>query len=198
MKKQILAAGMLTALAACAPRPLFVIRNQETAAHVKKVAIMPFLDAQFQSAYDPHYSGLGSSFVPALMFDNMAKKHLSKRFEIIGQDQSLEALKKEGVEYKHIKGAWSAVRDPESIRWGYTPSQALAAGKKLGADAILLCVQGQYFKDKKKPLQAIGLRLIDVKTGKTLWGVNATGQPGLLSKGVVVRQLLARVAKEAP
>lgn len=188
----------LLVLGGCAYKPVFVIRDADRAARAKKVAVMPFLDAQFQSAYDPHYKGFGSSFIPAVMFDDMARKTLSPRFEVIGQGKSLEALKSQGVEYKHIEGAWTAVKDPEAIRWGYTLKQAREAGKEVGADSVLMCAQGQYFMAKNKPIQALSLRLVDVKTGKTLWGINATGQPGLFSKGRVVRELLARIVKEAP
>lgn len=181
-----------------ATRSPLVIRDADTATRVKKVAVMPFLDAQFMSAFDPHYKGFGSSFVPAVMFDDMARKTLGKRYEVIGQDQSLEALKKIGVEYKHVEGAWTAVKDPDSVRWGYTVQQAAEAGRALGADAVLMCAQGQYFERQNKPVQAVSLRLVDARTGKALWGVNATGQPGLFSKGKVVQDVLNRVAKEAP
>lgn len=194
-KAVLICAAFLTGCFA-AKSPL-VIRDADSASRVKKVAIMPFLDAQFMSAFDPNYKGFGSSFVPAVMFDDMARKTLGKRYELVGQSESLEALKKAGVEYKHTEGAWSAVKDPESIRWGYTLDQAAEAGRELGVDAVLMCAQGQYMT-RNKPLQAVSLRLVDARTGKALWGVNATGQPGLFSKGRVVQDVLNRVVKEAP
>jgi hypothetical protein len=185
-------------LGACAPKPILVIRDREAATSVKKVAILPFFDAQLQSAYDPLYKGLGSSFVPAIMFDEKAKKALGGRYEIVGQDQSIESLKKLGVNYVHIEKAWTSVGDPESIRWGYTPEQGVKAGRALGVDAILMCAQGQYFQGENNPVQAISVRLVSTRTGKTLYGLNAIGKPGIFSKGKVVNELLNRLSKEAP
>lgn len=182
----------------CVAKPMLVIRERELAASVKKVAILPFFDAQFQTAYDPLYNGFGSSFIPAIMFDERAKKILGKRYEIIGQEQAIESLKNQGVKYVHIGTAWTAVKDPDAIRWGYTVEQGVKAGKALGVDAVLLCAQGQYFEAENKPVQAISVRLVSTQTGKTLYGLNATGQPGLFSKGKVVNELLNRLSKEAP
>ncbi|MFA6580154.1 MAG: hypothetical protein WCU88_13895 [Elusimicrobiota bacterium] len=196
--KRLSAVLALTALfTGCVVRPALVIRDRETAAKVKTVAIMPFFDVQYQMAFDPLYKGFGDSFIPAIMFDKNAREILGQRYQLMGQDQSVEALKKLGVEYKHTDSSWAAVKDPDSIRWGYTLAQAVQAGKDMGADAVLLCAQGQYFTGNQ-PSQALVLRLVDANTGKTLLGLNATGQPGLFSKDVVVRQLLTRVAKEAP
>lgn len=182
----------------CAPRPALVVRDKDAATRVKSIAIMPFFDAQMLSAIDPLYDGFGSSFIPAKMFDARAERKLGKRFELIGQVRSLEALKKVGVEYRHTAGAWSAVRDPESIRWGFTLDDAVAAGKELNADSILLCGQGQLLDKNKKPIQVVVVRLVSTASGKTLWGVNSSGQPGLFSKSKVVDDLLGRIAKEAP
>ena len=185
-------------IGACAPKPMLVIRDREAAAAVKKVAILPCFDAQFQSAYDPFYKGFGSSFVPAVMFDERAKKILGVRYEIVGQGQSIEALKKEGVKYVHFEKAWTSVSDPESIRWGYTLDQGLKAGRALGVEGILMCAQGQYFQAENNPVQAISVRMVSARTGKTLYGLNAVGKPGLFSKGKVVNEILNRLSKEAP
>lgn len=193
----VTALAALVLASACAYKPVLVIRDRDAAAKVKTVAIMPFFDAQSQSAFDPLYKGFGNSFVPAVMFDEKAQSVLGKRYTLIGQDKSLEALKAAGTVYKHVEGAWSAVKDPDAIRWGYTVPQAVQAGKTLGADAVLMCAQGQYVEGQK-PLQVLALRLVDVSTGKVLLGLNASGQPGLFSKGVVVNQLLSRIVKEAP
>lgn len=183
---------------ACAVKPMLVIRDREAASRVKRVAILPFFDAQFQSAFDPLYTGFGKSFIPAIMFDERAQKILGQRYQIVGQPEAIEALKKAGVKYVHTEKSWSALSDPESARWGYTLEQAVKAGKALGVDAVLMCAQGQYFEKENKPVQAISVRLVSTQTGKTLYGLNATGQPGLFSKGRVVNELLNRLATEAP
>ncbi len=199
VKKQVLSAiAFALLISACAPKQMLVIRDREGAAKVKKISIMPFFDAQFLSAYDPFYNGFGSSFIPAVMFDQKAKKILGARYEIVDQSLSIDALKKEGVQYKHFEKAWTSVSDPESIRWGYTLEQAIKAGKALGADAVLMCAQGQYFAGENKPIQAISVRLVSTASGKTLYGLNAIGQPGLFSKGKVVNEILHRLAREAP
>lgn len=189
---------LIALVSACGPKSLLVIRDREAAAGVKKVAILPFFDALLQSAYDPFYKGFGSSYVPAIMFDKKAMKILGKRYEITGQGQSIESLKKQGVKYVHIEGSWTKVRDPDSIRWGYTLKQGVKAGRALGVDAVLMCAQGQYFQGEKKPLQAISVRLVSTGTGKVLYGLNIVGQPGIFSKGKVVKKLLKQLAREVP
>ncbi|MDE2292645.1 MAG: hypothetical protein KGL53_11235, partial [Elusimicrobia bacterium] len=184
------AAGLAAAFVGCVQPPAMVIRDRADAVNVKKVAIMPFFDAQSMSAMDPTYDGMGSSFIPALQFDALAHETLSKRFELIDQKDSLKALEDAGVQFKHVTGAWSAIKDPESVRWGYTPDQAVKAAKSLGADAALLCAQGQFMQ-QNKPMQGVVVRLLDANTGKVLWGVSATAQPGLFSKDKTVRDLLA-------
>src|SRR3989344_4824150 len=185
MKRTLCLLAFSALLASCVKPPALVVRDRAAAAAVKKVAILPFFDATFQSAFDPFYTGFGSSFIPAIMFDNKAKTILGHRYDIFGEQQSIEALKKLGVNYVHTEGAWTSVKDPDSVRWGYTVAQGVQAGKDLGVDAVLMCAQGQYFEKEGKPIQAVSVRLVSTQTGKTLYGLNATGQPGLFSKGKV-------------
>ncbi|TPW21927.1 MAG: hypothetical protein FD126_197 [Elusimicrobia bacterium] len=182
----------------CVAPGTFQLKDRGTAERVKKVAIMPFFDANLLSNFDPLYTGPGASSQPAKMFDDRARKVLGARFEIIGQEAALESLRSIGAVYRHVAGAWAAVKDPEEIRWGITPKQALEAGKALGADAVLLCAQGQYMRQKGVPVQAVSVRLLSVETGKVLWGGFSSGQPGVFSRGMVVDGLLQSIAKEAP
>lgn len=159
---------------------------------------MPFFDANLLSNFDPLYTGPGASTLPAKMFDDRARKALGGRFELIGQEATLESLKSIGVDYRHVAGSWAAVTDPEGIRWGITPKQALESGRALRADAVLLCAQGQYMRQKGVPVQAVSVRLLSVETGRVLWGGYSSGQPGAFSRGMVVGGLLQSIAKEAP
>ncbi len=185
-------------ISGCVAPGAFQIKDRDSAARVKKVAIIPFFDANLLSNFDPLYTGPGASSLPAKMFDERAQEVLGARFELIGQEAVLDSLKAVGVDYRHVTGAWAAAADPESIRWGITPKQALESGRALGADAVLLCAQGQYMRQKGAPVQAVSVRLISVETGKVLWGGYSSGQPGVFSRGMVVDGLLHSIAKEAP
>ena len=190
---------MLTLFSAgCTAPGNFNLKDREVASRVKRVAIMPFFDANLLSNYDPLYEGPGASVMPAKIFDEAAARELGSRFELIGQKESLEALRKVGADYRHIEGAWAAAKDPEGIRWGITPAQAVEAGKALGADAVLLCAQGQYMKQKGVPVQAVSVRLVAVASGKVLWGAHSVGEPGIFTRGKVVNGLLRAVAQGAP
>ena len=127
------------------------------------------------------------------------EEKFSREQEVIKKyNIDIEALKKEGVQYVHFEKAWTAVSDPDAIRWGYTVDQGIRAGKALGVDGLLMCAQGQYFQAENNPVQAISVRMVSARSGKTVYGLNAVGKPGLFSKGKVVNEILSRLAKEAP
>src|SRR3989344_2818147 len=129
MKRTLCLLAFSALLASCVKPPALVVRDRAAAAAVKKVAILPFFDATFQSAFDPFYTGFGSSFAPAIMFDKKAKDILAGHYDVIGQDQTIEALKQVGVDYVHIEGTWTSIKDPDTVRWGYTVEQGVQAGK---------------------------------------------------------------------
>jgi hypothetical protein len=148
--------------------------DAETMRSVKKVAIMPFFYPSGMTVDDPGYTGEYAD----MMFTVNVFKGISgnKRFDIVPLDKTAAALKSAGFEGVKLApgekvSMMKAAFSPEKYRVGMTMQQALAAGKTLDVDAVLMGAYGYVMDKGPGGMKAMmTMRLVDPKTGKVLWG----------------------------
>ena len=181
--------------AGCATVPArFVVRDAAAARAVKKVAVMPFFMANTLSVdIEAPASGLfGHKPVNfARLFASEAEKALGNRYAFIYGETVENELKR----YGHYAGYQP--QGGAGQRTGFSVADALQAGKALGADAVML---GSYAYAENAQLkvyfnEAVSIRLLDVNTGKVLWGVSSRQSD---SEGTVIEKAIAKIRKEAP
>lgn len=176
-------------LSACGPAARFALRDPQRAPQVKKIAVLPFFNANTLSVEFITEGESKSAFTTDFL--KHAKKSLAKRYEFIAEKDVEEALKKTGSYRGWVK------EEGRHQRAGFTLSEALKAGEELKADAVILGAGADHENKILKKLyrSTVTVRLIDVRTGKVLWGATA------LKKGAFdsmpckkIARLLAREA----
>ena len=187
----IVAAGLL--LSACAPRSQLVIRNPDLARQAKKIAVLPFQNANSRASEDTSFQT--SNTAMTLKFMDNAQPLLSGRYEFVPQEQIMAELKKRGFE--GFDPNKSAFRQAFVQPTGYGIPEAIDIGKSLNADAVFL---GVVAMTQAKPPFAISVRMIDVKTGKVTVAVSAQSSGGMSFSpwNAPMRTIAERIAKEVP
>lgn len=192
-----LRAGLVLAAvlgAGCGTIPArFAMRDAAAARAVKKVAVMPFFMANTLSVdiEAPPAGFLGAKpYNYARVFAAEAQKSLGDRFTFISGEPVETELKRYGHYTGYVKEGGARQRT------GFSVPDALKAGKALGVDAVLLgaYAYGENAQFRVYFNEALSIRLIDVNTGKVLWGVTSRQSD---SGGTVMQKTLALMKKEA-
>ncbi len=194
MKLALFLAGIGLFLSSCAPTSNLFVRDAELAKKTKKIAVLPFQDANARHSEDTSVQNLSSSLT--LKFLAHAEPVLGSRYQFIPQDQVMAELKKIGF----------VGFDPNTSRWkqafsqtsGYTIPQALEVGKNLGADAIFLVeVAGLA---EVKPAFSMSVRVLDVKSGKVIVAASAASGGGISFTpwNAPMQKIVARISQEVP
>lgn len=164
----------LSLLGGCATKPYFIMRDAQAAQAVKRIAVLPFLNANLLSVEFEHKKGwFERNDKWTQNFVRQAKKKLSRRFEFIeGEPVNQELIKLGALPQP---GQESAPR-----RAGYDVDQAIKTGRALQADAVLLGAGSKAdTKAFKKAFQeAVSIRLLDVRTGKVIWAISCYKKNG--------------------
>jgi len=199
MKRTVRAGLVLTAIlgTGCAVVPArFAVRDAAGAKAVKRIAIMPFFLAN-QLSVDMDAPDKAPGLFSAgrvnysRMFGATAEKVLGGRFTFVYGAM----VEKELMQLGHYTGYVPEAGAGQ--RTGFTIQDAVQVGKALGVDAILI---GAYAFGETQQMrayfnEAISLRLIDVNTGKVLWGVTSRQSD---NGGTVMQKALDKILKEAP
>ncbi len=142
---------------------------------VKRVALMPFLNANGLSSDDPDpsFKGKFASMAPAAIVYQALKGN--SRFELADMATVIAALKKRGfVGIKLAPGedisVMKAIFHPDQYRTGFTMKQARGAGRDVGADALLFGAFGVVGTGGNNMRYVMAMRLVSPKNGKVLWG----------------------------
>lgn len=170
------------------------VRDAAAAGKVKKIAVMPFFVANTLSVdVDAPPSGI-FNVKPAnyaRIFAGEAQKALGSRYTFIYGEQVENQLKQYGHYAGYLKDAGSGQRT------GFTVAEAVKAGKALGADAVML---GSYAYGENEQIrayfnEAISIRVLDVESGRVLWGAAARQSD---FGGTVIQKVLDKLKKEGP
>lgn len=170
--------------ASCGPAARMAIRDQKRSTEIKKIAVLPFFNANSLSV---EFISKGDSKSPFTAdFVKEAKKRLSKRYQWVTGIGVEDALKKTGKYPGWID------EEGRHQRAGFTISEAIKAGKELNADAVIIGAGAEGERRLKKLYRStMTIRLIDVQSGKVLWGATALKKGALDStpSKKIVRQL---------
>ncbi len=171
------AAGILSACSFVQPVQLKASATPTAAKlpQVKRVAIMPFFNANGLGSDDPDpaYKGKYADMVPTTIIYRGVKD--STRFSFIPMDEVVSTLKKNGFEGVKLKpdedvSIMTAMFHPDRYRTGFTMQEALKTGKDLHADAILIGALGMSGNAPANMRYVMSLRLVDPATGEVIWG----------------------------
>lgn len=178
-----IALGSFTGCAFVKPVSLDARVNGDAARleRVKRVAIMPFFNANALGSDDPDpaYKGKYADMIPSTIVYKGVKD--SARFDFIGMDAVVSALKKNGFEGVKLKegedvSLMKAMFQPDRYRTGFTMAQALKTGRELKADALLIGGLGMVGNAPANMRYVMSLRLVDPANGAVLWG-SAKAEP---------------------
>ncbi|MBI2118719.1 MAG: hypothetical protein HYT97_03725 [Elusimicrobia bacterium] len=193
MRKQSLLflIGISLFLSSCGPTSNLFVRDADLAKKTKKLAVLPFQDANARHSEDT----LVQTNALTLKFLQHAAAELAGRYEFISQDQIMQELKKMGFEgYDPNKSMWKQAFVQTT---GYTIPQAIQVGKNLGADAILLVTVAGF---QKNPVFSLSVRMLDTKNGKVIVAGSAASGMGLSFTpwNAPMKKLVSRIAREVP
>ena len=185
--------GFALTLAACAPKSNLFVRDSALARGTKKVAVFPFQNANGRASEDTSVQKEMSSLT--LKFLAHAQQELSNRYEFISQEKIMAALKEEGFEGFYPNK--SMFRQMYVQPTGYTIPEAVAIGKKLGADAIFL---GEVAMSQTNPVFSMSVRMLDTKTGKVIVAASTASGVGLSFTpwNAPMKKIVSRISKEVP
>ncbi|MBI4052105.1 MAG: hypothetical protein HY400_06335 [Elusimicrobia bacterium] len=168
LQSSVLILGMLVG-SGCAPAARYVLRDETNFRTVKKIVLLPFFDANRLSVELQSESLLGPSAKFTRDFAHALQKSFSDRWEIVSGEVVEKELRALGSYTGYDKEAGRGQRT------GFTLEEALKTGKNLRADAVLLgaatVADTKFFK--KFFREAVSVRLLEVKSGKVLWGSSA-------------------------
>lgn len=180
--------------------------NSEKLKAVKKVAILPFFQANAVGTDDPNYKGKYSDMMPTLLSYEGMKG--GSRFEFIPLDEVMTVLNKKGFDGIQL-GAnedvsiWKAITSPDKLRAGMTMQAALETGKELGATLLI----GSFGMTGDAPANmrfVMAMRLVDPQTGEVIWGgaksepMNVSIFSPFESQKKQMRELAAKLIAEVP
>jgi len=173
----ISAAGYLSACAFVKPVKLQASATPAGSAlsSVKRVAIMPFFNANGLGSDDPDptYKGKYADMTPTTIVYKGVKDNA--RFSFVPMDEVVATLKKNGFEGIKLKpgeevSVMTAMFYPDRYRTGFTMQQALKTGMELHADAILIGALGMVGNAPANMRYVMSLRLVNPGNGQVLWG----------------------------
>lgn len=152
----------------------------------KVVALMPIFCADNLGVDIPHPGG------PTMIVYQGIKKFRC----VLPESEVLAALKREGWTGESSAQGESLLK-AHNCRSGMTMKEALAAGRDLKADAILIGSFGTVGDSALDDRLVLSLRLLDVRTKKVIWGAARSEKTGVLG-GADLGALAGDLFSEAP
>ncbi len=173
-RPSILLLFMMVSFTGCALHQTSLTRDSEKLKETKRVAVLPFFNTTRLSAEFQKKKWMTNYFAWTEKFMSISKSRMKDRFDFLPTEEVVSALTELGN-----YGQASELK-PKHYRTGYSLGDALKVGKSLCADAVLLgaTTQAQTQSAKQVYTSAMTLRLVDVASGKVIWGGSLSGKKG--------------------